>query len=109
MCISSNGSPYTHNHQEIWDEEMCMIYVLFHVVHLLIPLVQCDIATATLLLSAWVRYTGTSRSLSKGGAYSFIIIGQVGKKYSELPLLLFLIHSLGTVRHFATSIPDFSP
>ncbi|KAI0265746.1 major facilitator superfamily domain-containing protein, partial [Russula aff. rugulosa BPL654] len=36
----------------------------------------CDIASALILLSAWIRYAGTSRSLSKGGAYSLIIIGQ---------------------------------
>jgi hypothetical protein len=65
-----------------------MFYISFHAVHPLISLVQCDIATVLMLLSAWVRYAGTSRSLSKGGAYFLIIIGQVGKKSrnSLLPL-----------------------
>jgi len=53
----------------------CLVYA----VHLLTSLVQCDIAAALILLSAWVRYAGTSRSLSQGGAYFLIIIGQVGK------------------------------
>lgn len=57
----------------------CVCPVLFYAVYLLILLVQCDVATALILLSAWIRYAGTSRSLSKGGAYSLIIIGQVGK------------------------------
>jgi MFS transporter, FLVCR family, MFS-domain-containing protein 7 len=57
----------------------CVCFVSFYAVYTLILLVQCDIATALLLLSAWVRYAGTSRSLSKGGAYSLIFIGQVGK------------------------------
>ncbi|KAH9985811.1 MFS general substrate transporter [Russula compacta] len=36
----------------------------------------CDIAAVLLLLSAWVRYAGTARSLSIGGAYALIIMGQ---------------------------------
>ena len=57
------------------------VYVpcLAHVVIPLISLVQCDIATILLLLSGWVRYAGTARSLSKGGAYALIILGQVGR------------------------------
>lgn len=43
----------------------------------------CDIAALLLLLSAWVRYAGTSRSLSKGGAYSLIIIGQALSAVSQ--------------------------
>lgn len=43
----------------------------------------CDIATALVLLSAWIRYAGTSRSLSKGGAYSLIIIGQALSAISQ--------------------------
>lgn len=43
----------------------------------LTPPSQCDIAAVLLLLSAWVRYAGTARSLSKGGAYTFIFMGQV--------------------------------
>jgi MFS transporter, FLVCR family, MFS-domain-containing protein 7 len=62
----------------------CVCSVTFYAVYLLIWLVQCDIATALVLLSGWIRYAGTSRSLSKGGAYSLIIIGQVGKN-SLLP------------------------
>ena len=57
---------------------MRMFRVSFTRVHFLIPLVQCDIATILILVSAWVRYAGTPRTLSKGGAYSLIIIGQVG-------------------------------
>ncbi|KAH9993244.1 hypothetical protein BJV77DRAFT_999502 [Russula vinacea] len=37
----------------------------------------CDIATALILLSAWVRFAGTSRSLPKGGAYALILFGQL--------------------------------
>jgi hypothetical protein len=55
-----------------------------HASHRLISLVQCDIATLLLLLSAWVRYAGTSRSLSKNGAYALIIIGQVGETIPEI-------------------------
>jgi len=36
----------------------------------------CDVAAVLLLVSAWIRYAGTVRSLSKGGAYALIIIGQ---------------------------------
>jgi len=87
----------------------CVCSVSFYAVYLLILLLQCDIATALVLLSAWIRYAGTSRSLSKSGAYSLIIIGQVGGKYQN-SLLPFTSHlSSGTVRRFATSIPDFSP
>lgn len=82
--------------------------VSFYAVYILILLVQCDVATALLLLSAWIRYAGTSRSLSKGGAYSLIIIGQVGKQ-SKISSLSLLMLSSGIVRHFATGIPDFSP
>jgi len=35
-----------------------------------------DVATILLLLSGWIRYAGTARSLSKGGAYALIILGQ---------------------------------
>ena len=74
----------------------CVCSVSFYGVLLLILLVQCDIASALILLSAWIRYAGTSRSLSKGGAYSLIIIGQVGKK-SQSSLLPFTSHAF--VRH----------
>ncbi|KAI0043663.1 MFS general substrate transporter [Auriscalpium vulgare] len=36
----------------------------------------CDIATVALIISAWVRYAGTARSLPKHGAYALIILGQ---------------------------------
>jgi len=87
---------------------MCTCRILSHVVqHPLTPPEQCDIATLLLLLSAWVRYAGTSRSLSKGGAYSLIIIGQVstGKSSSDR---FRLMHFSGAFRRFATSIPDLS-
>ena len=75
-------------------------------VHLLISTLQCDIATLLLLLSAWVRYAGTARTLSKGGAYTLIIIGQVGKTtLKSFPRRLIL--SSGTFCSFPTSIPDF--
>lgn len=38
---------------------------------------QCQIGTVALLISAWVRYAGTVRSLSKHSAYALIIFGQV--------------------------------
>jgi len=44
---------------------------------------SCDVATALVLLSAWIRYAGTSRSLSRGGAYSLIIIGQALSAVSQ--------------------------
>jgi len=56
-----------------------------HVIHLLISLLQCDIASVLLLLSAWVRFAGTARSLSKGGAYALIFFGQVRNAGPELP------------------------
>jgi hypothetical protein len=109
MCISSNSYSHTHNHQAIWTEEMRMFRVSSTRVHLLIPLVQCDIATILILVSAWVRYAGTPRTLPKGGAYSLIIIGQVGKHSRTLSSILPLMLSSGTVRCFATGIPDSSP
>lgn len=87
---------------------MCMFHVSPIRVHL-IPILQCDIATILILISAWVRYAGTPRSLSKGGAYSLIIFGQVGKHSRFVPSLFPLMLSSGTVRHFATNIPDSSP
>lgn len=76
--------------------------------HLLIPLVQCDIATILIILSAWVRYAGTPRTLPKGGAYFLILIGQVGKD-SRIHSILLLMLSSGTISYFATGIPDSSP
>ncbi|KAI9455439.1 MFS general substrate transporter [Lactarius psammicola] len=43
----------------------------------------CHIASFVLLLSAWVRYAGTARSLPKQGAYSLIIIGQALSAFSQ--------------------------
>ncbi|KAN0135398.1 MFS general substrate transporter [Lactarius tabidus] len=43
----------------------------------------CHIATFLLLLSAWVRYAGTARSLPKNGAYTLIIIGQALSGFSQ--------------------------
>lgn len=56
---------------------MCTFRDLLMRCNLLISLAQCDIATALILLSAWVRFAGTSRSLPKGGAYALILFGQV--------------------------------
>ena len=69
---------------------------------------QCDIATILLLLSGWVRYAGTVRSLSKGGAYALIILGQVRRHLENTFLPLRLMLWLGTFRRFFISIPDFS-
>jgi hypothetical protein len=66
---------------------MCRVLYLIYAGHPFIHLVQCDIAAVVLLLSAWVRYAGTARSLPKGGAYALIIIGQVGM-HPETPLFL---------------------
>lgn len=56
----------------------------------------CQIGTVALLISAWVRYAGTVRSLSKHSAYALTIFGQLfsaiaqpvfqilGPKYSEV-------------------------
>lgn len=109
MCISSDGYSHTHNHQAIWTEAMRMFLVVSTRAHFFIPLVQCDIATVLILVSAWVRYAGTPRTLSKGGAYSLIIIGQVGKHSRTLSSILPLMLSSGTIRGFATGIPDSSP
>ncbi|PFH46175.1 hypothetical protein AMATHDRAFT_77780 [Amanita thiersii Skay4041] len=55
----------------------------------------CQIGAVALILSAWIRYAGTSRTLSGSGAYALLIIGQLfaaiaqpiyqvlGPKYSE--------------------------
>jgi len=37
----------------------------------------CDIGAAALLISAWIRYAGTSSSLSKEGSYALLIISQL--------------------------------
>jgi hypothetical protein len=79
MCIRFVRISHANNHQTIWIKKMCMDGVSSDAVHLLISTVQCNIATLLLLSSAWVRYAGTTRSLSKGGAYAFIITAQVGK------------------------------
>jgi MFS transporter, FLVCR family, MFS-domain-containing protein 7 len=63
----------------------CVCYRSSFRQHILISSVQCDIAAFLLLISGWVRYAGTARSLSKGGAYAFIIIGQVRKSISSSP------------------------
>ena len=38
---------------------------------------QCDVGAVGLILSAWVRYAGTARSLSPNSAYALLIVGQV--------------------------------
>ncbi|KAJ6609864.1 major facilitator superfamily domain-containing protein [Mycena sp. CBHHK59/15] len=55
----------------------------------------CDIGSAALLLSAWIRYSGTVRSLSSKSSYALLFVGQffsaiaqpifqvLGPKYSE--------------------------
>ncbi|VDC06412.1 unnamed protein product [Peniophora sp. CBMAI 1063] len=74
------------------------------VVAFLIPIISrrwgisCTAYTGALLLllSAWIRYAGTARSLSPGGSYALVLIGQflgglsqpffqvISPKYSEL-------------------------
>jgi len=83
MRLSSNRC--SHIITKRYGLKRCVCFVSLYAVYLLILLVQCDIATALILLSAWIRYAGTSRSLSKGGAYSLIIIGQVGKIRTPYP------------------------
>jgi hypothetical protein len=109
MRISSSSYSYSHNHQAIWAEEMRMFGLSSMRLHLFIPLVQCDIATILIVLSAWVRYAGTPRTLPKGGAYSLILIGQVGKVSRTLSSTLPLMLSSGTIGYIATGIPDSSP
>jgi len=60
------------------------------------------------LLSAWVRYAGTARSLSKGGAYTLILIGQVGKLSRKIHRTSSLMLPSGTFGNFIASIPDLS-
>ncbi|KAF7315391.1 MFS general substrate transporter [Mycena indigotica] len=55
----------------------------------------CDIGAVTMVIAAWIRYAGTVHSLSSGGAYALLFIGQffsaiaqpifqvIGPKYSE--------------------------
>jgi len=55
----------------------------------------CDLGAIALIISAWIRYAGTARSLSSGSAYALLFIGQfigalaqpiyqvIGTKYSE--------------------------
>ncbi|KAH9484995.1 MFS-type transporter [Psilocybe cubensis] len=55
----------------------------------------CEIGAVALILSAWIRYSGTARSLSPRSSYSLLILGQffvsiaqpvyqvIGPKYSE--------------------------
>lgn len=41
------------------------------------PNSQCYIGGALLVASSWIRYAGSARGLTSGGAYSLMIIGQV--------------------------------
>ncbi|EDR11851.1 uncharacterized protein LACBIDRAFT_313717 [Laccaria bicolor S238N-H82] len=55
----------------------------------------CDIGAVAMILSAWIRYAGTSKSLSPKSAYALLMVGQLfasiaqpvyqvlGPKYSE--------------------------
>ena len=54
-----------------------------HPQRLITPGSQIDIGVVALVLSAWIRYAGTSRSLSTSGAYTFLILGQVCKLTSD--------------------------
>ena len=68
--------------------------------------IQCHLATFSLLLSAWVRYAGTGRSLPKHGAYALVIIGQVRTPSSTLFYFAFTSVSPGTFWLLPTSIPN---
>ncbi|KAG9097270.1 hypothetical protein FS749_006658 [Ceratobasidium sp. UAMH 11750] len=58
--------------------------------------ISCAIGSLSLLISAWVRYAGTAKTLSPEGKYALLLIGQVfagfgqpwfqilGPKYSEV-------------------------
>ncbi|PPQ93805.1 hypothetical protein CVT25_013514 [Psilocybe cyanescens] len=80
-----------------------IVAVVYLPTALLIPLVIsrygirrcCEIGAVALILSAWIRYSGTARSLSPRGSYALLILGQffvsiaqptyqvIGPKYSE--------------------------
>ena len=59
---------------------MCKLFIIIKRFHVLGNL-QCDIGAVSLIISAWVRYAGTSRSLSSNGAYTLLIFGQVTPSY----------------------------
>lgn len=42
---------------------------------------QCEIGAVSLLLSAWIRYSGTPRSLTTDQAYGLLMLGQVRLDY----------------------------
>lgn len=39
--------------------------------------IQCYIGGVLLIIASWVRYAGTAKTLSVGGAYTLVIISQV--------------------------------
>ena len=59
----------------------CLQFGQFHYSRIL----QCDIGTVCLFISAWVRYAGTARSLSPNSAYALLIVGQV---MPEVPIVI---------------------
>jgi MFS transporter, FLVCR family, MFS-domain-containing protein 7 len=38
---------------------------------------QCDVAAVSLVITAWLRYAGTIRSLDTDSSYALLITGQV--------------------------------
>lgn len=45
---------------------------------------QCEIGAVFMILASWVRYAGTSKSLSSNGSYALILTGQVRDLFSIL-------------------------
>jgi hypothetical protein len=48
---------------------------------------KCDIGVVAMILSAWIRYAGTAKSLSPKGAYALLMVGQV--RHVHLMILKF--------------------
>lgn len=84
-CIFAHCFDDPNSLLSLWYSQMCMWLPIQYVVVLtqnsLICFVQCDLGVGALLISAWVRYAGTSRSLPSGGAYALLFLGQVRKLY----------------------------
>ncbi|KAF8706151.1 MFS general substrate transporter, partial [Rhizoctonia solani] len=45
--------------------------------------ISCIIGSIGLLISAWIRYAGTTRSLSPDGRYALLLIGQIFTGFSQ--------------------------
>ena len=80
LCLSTHFSNYPKNYITLWNPKMRKLFLKIKRFHGLRNL-QCDIGAVFLIISAWVRYSGTSRSLSPKGAYTLLIFGQVTPSY----------------------------